>query len=343
MQGKIDIFGMTDQGRVRRRNEDQFLIADLTRSLRVHQSSLSAEQNETLFGGSHGQVMMVADGLGGHAAGDRASRITVQAMATYMLNTMPWLYRLDASSDEDHRDELKGALKQCEAELSVEANVHPSDAGMGTTLTMSYIIWPRMYVLHVGDSRCYLNRGGRLQQVTRDHTVRQQLIEAGVQNSDDASEGSLWADTLWNSVQAGSEATPDVLRVDLELGDTLLLCTDGLTKHLDDAAIQSVLGTNDRAEVQCRTLIQRAVEHGGSDNITAIVARVLDQHDAMDQVVQSAAVPGRPETLEGDSTLELPPLENTGIQPGDDTSLPGVLPPSGAVRDALRPVARLRH
>jgi len=301
MQGKIDIFGMTDQGRVRRRNEDQFLVADLTKSLRLHQSSLSIEDNETLFGGSQGQLLMVADGVGGRAAGDRASRIAVQTMTTFMLNTMPWFYRLSPATDDDYRDELVDALKQCENSLTTETDAHPDDAGMGTTLTMSYIIWPRMYLLHVGDSRCYLSRNRELRQLTRDHTVKEKLREAGVVEDDDA---ELWANTLWNSIQADGDATPDVFRVNLEVGDTLLLCSDGLIKHVDDEAIQTTLQTGFSAEDQCRSLIQDAVNAGGTDNVTAIVARFLDQQLALDEAAQSASLPAESSQLSDQSTLD---------------------------------------
>ncbi|MFT5324146.1 MAG: serine/threonine protein phosphatase PrpC [Planctomycetaceae bacterium] len=171
MQGKIDCFGMSDQGRVRSRNEDQFLIADLNKSMRLHQSSLSIDDNETIFGGSQGQLLMVADGLGGHVAGDRASHLAVQTVTTYVLNTMPWFFRLSSSNDEEYRDELVAALQNRQLSIAAEAATHPEEAGMGTTLTMGYLIWPRVYLMHIGDSRCYLQRGEKLRQLTKDHTV----------------------------------------------------------------------------------------------------------------------------------------------------------------------------
>lgn len=277
MQGKIDSFGMTHQGKVRRRNEDQFLIADLNKSLRLHQSSLSIDDNETLFGGSQGQLLMVADGIGGHSGGERASQLAVQAITTYVLNTMPWFFRLDPDSDEEYREELVAALESCQREILAESTAHPEDAGMGTTLTMGYLIWPKMYVMHVGDSRCYLHRDAQLNQLTRDHTVRQQLIDAGI--SQDDSFAGLWANTLWNSLGAENDTSPDVFRIDLQLGDSLLFCTDGLTKHVSEERIESSLAGTENAETVCRTLIDEANRDGGSDNITLVVARFLDSDD----------------------------------------------------------------
>ena len=290
MQGKIDIFGMTNQGRVRQRNEDQFLIADLTKSLRLHQSSLSIDDHESLFGSSHGQLLMVADGLGGHASGDRASQIAVHSMTTFMLNTMPWFFRLDPSGDDDLRDELVTALKQCETELAIETTAHPEDVGMGTTLTMGYVIWPRMYVLHVGDSRCYLCRDGRLEQVTKDHTVKQSLLDAGLNEEMNEGAVEVWANTLWNSVGAGAAAKPDVVRLDLRVGDSLLFCTDGLTKHVSDHVIEETLQSVLDSEHQCRLLVHGAINEGGSDNVTVVVARFLDREAALDATTQAACV-----------------------------------------------------
>lgn len=280
MQGKIDSFGMTDQGKIRHRNEDQFLIADLNKSMRLHQSSLSVDNNETLFGGSQGQLMMVADGIGGHAAGDRASKLAVQAVTTYILNTMPWFFRLDSGSDEEYREELVAALQSCQQSMSSESAAHPEDAGMGTTLTMGYLIWPKMYVMHIGDSRCYLQRGNKLRQLTKDHTVEQQLLDAGINQEVEDDCSSLWANTLWNSLGDSGETVPDVFRIDLELGDTLLFCTDGLTKHVDDEMLSEALRSRNNAEMICRTLTQEANKEGGTDNITMVVARFIDSEEA---------------------------------------------------------------
>ena len=307
MQGKIDCFGLSDQGKVRRRNEDQFLIADLNKSMRLHQSSLSIDDDETIFGGSQGQLLMVADGMGGHAGGDRASHLAVQTVTTFMLNTMPWFFRLDPNSDEEYREELVAALQKCQQTIAAESAAHPEDAGMGTTLTMGYLIWPRMYVMHIGDSRCYLHRGEKLRQLTKDHTVKQQLIDAGINEEVEDDCAELWANTLWNSLGAGGDTSPDVFRIDLQLGDSLLFCTDGLTKHVSDDAMRDSLSGRESAESICRALTQEANNEGATDNITMVVARFLDSDEA--QIADTVAEAVAPPELTDDELANLSTLD----------------------------------
>ncbi len=335
MQGKIDCFGMSDQGRVRRRNEDQFLIANLNKSIRLHQSSLSIDDNETIFGGSQGQLLMVADGVGGHAAGDRASHLAVQTVTSYVLNTMPWFFRLSPGNDEEYRDELVAALQNCQQNIAAETARHPEEAGMGTTLTMGYLIWPGIYLMHIGDSRCYLQRGEKLRQLTKDHTVKQQLIDAGINEEVEDDCAELWANTLWNSLGAAGDTTPDVFRVDLQPGDSLLFCTDGLTKHVSDDAIREALSGNDDAEQVCRRLTDAANDDGGTDNITIVVAHFLESGEARAASATEAAI--APPEVGSDELSELSTLDQIRIpQKITDLPLPGEAPEPD---EGLNPVA----
>jgi PPM family protein phosphatase len=289
MRGKMDCFGLTDAGRVRPVNEDQFLVADLSKSLLVHQTSLSHDDHTRLFGGSQGQLLLVADGMGGHAAGQQASSLAVQGLAHYVLNTMHWFFRLEEGREADLEEELKSALEECQRRLEAAAGARPEQRGMGTTLTMAYLLWPRLYVVHAGDSRCYLLRGGRLEQITKDHTVAQKLVDAGALTAGEA-QGSRWSHVLWNCVGGGShELSPDVYKATLQMGDTLLLCTDGLTKHLDDQAIAGLLGHDRPTERTCRALVAEANAAGGSDNVTAVVAHFRDARRAVAQAGAEAA------------------------------------------------------
>src|SRR5207248_4412766 len=119
MRGKMDCFGLTDAGRVRPVNEDQFLVADLSKSLLVHQTSLSHDDHTRLFGGSQGQLLLVADGMGGHAAGQQASSLAVQGLSHYVLNTMPWLFQLQEHREADLKEELVAALEACQRRFEV--------------------------------------------------------------------------------------------------------------------------------------------------------------------------------------------------------------------------------
>ncbi len=288
MGSKMDCHGLTDLGRVRPVNEDQFLIADLNRSMLIHQTSLSHEDHTRLFGGSQGQLLLVADGMGGHAGGQRASALAVETLARYVLNTMPWFFRLQ-EGDANIDDELRAALEKCQKRIEEAAAADPKRAQMGTTLTMAYLLWPTLYVVHAGDSRCYLLRGERLEQVTTDHTLAQQMVERGALRPEEA-EGSRWSHILYNCIGGGShELNPDVYKATLHAGDSLLLCTDGLSKVISEAAIRDLLGRKLSAEETCRRLVALANAEGGPDNITVVVAHFLDAQHAAAQAQEQAA------------------------------------------------------
>src|SRR5262249_4474144 len=150
-----------------------------------------------LFGGSQGQLQLVADGMGGHAEGKRASTIAVESLSNYVLNTMSWFFRLQEVAAGDLEEELKAALKACQESIEEAADMIDGPQRMGTTVTMAYILWPRLYVVHAGDSRCYLQRGAKLEQITTDHTVAQQLVESGALSPEEAQD-SRWSKVLWN-------------------------------------------------------------------------------------------------------------------------------------------------
>ncbi len=274
---RIDVCGMTDIGKKRPRNEDHFLVASLSKTLEVSHSSLEIADDTRLFGNSQGHLLLVADGMGGHAAGDRASALVVQAFADYALNMLRWYFRADPTREPDLTADLRDAVIRCQRSINAEVREHPEERGMGATLTSVYVIWPRMFVVHVGDSRCYLMREGKLKQLTRDHTVAQLLDDTtGGVPEQAATEipQNQWQHVLWNAVGGSEdEPQPDIFRVDLEFDDRLLLCTDGLTKHVPDADLSWRLQQDQPAFEICRQLLDDANAGGGSDNITAIVAK----------------------------------------------------------------------
>jgi protein phosphatase len=266
-----NVYGLTDIGKVRETNEDQFLIADLTKSMRVSQTSLSLDKEDRrLFGGSQGKLLLVADGMGGHEGGEQASRIAVEALTRYVLNVMRWLFRLEEDTDEDFQDDLKSAMEHCQEKVEAELEGQHREAP-GTTLTLGYVIWPRLYVVHVGDSRCYLWRDSKLKQITKDHTMAQRLVDDGNLEEE---ETTPWSHVLWNVIGGGSEElAPEVYKAKLRRGDTLLLCTDGLTKHLSDEDLANLLGDGLSSRECTERLVARANDAEGSDNTTVVVAR----------------------------------------------------------------------
>ena len=161
--------------------------------MRVHFTSLGVEDQTRLYGGSQGKLFLVADGMGGHAAGERASSLAVDCVIEYLLNTTHSLFRLhEDSADEDVLcDDLKAAFDHCQTKYNAEVQAMPRRRGMGTTLTIAYVVWPRLYVVHVGDSRAYLFRGSHLEQITTDHTVAQQYVDNGFMSEAEAKTSRL--------------------------------------------------------------------------------------------------------------------------------------------------------
>ncbi|MBS0204570.1 MAG: serine/threonine-protein phosphatase [Planctomycetes bacterium] len=289
---QIDVCGMTDIGRKRTRNEDQFLVATLTKTLDVSYSSLEVGDDARIFGNSQGRLLLVADGMGGHAAGDRASEMVVNAFVDYVLNMLRWYFRADPTYEADFTADLRDAVIRCQKRIREEVLEQPENKGMGATLTLAYVIWPRMFVVHVGDSRCYLMRGDELKQLTRDHTVGQLINEIATTIVEQAAEvpDRKWHHVLWNAVGGGSEELqPDIFRVDLEFGDRLLICTDGLTNQVTDAKIALRLQQEQSATETCCHLIEDANENGGSDNITVIVARIPTPEATRQELADAAA------------------------------------------------------
>ncbi len=268
---RIESFGATDQGRVRTSNEDQFLTATLMRALWVEQSSIP--QSEMQYGDERGHVFIVADGMGGAQAGEKASALAVGAIEQLLLNALRWLLSLDGSEEAAVLRDFKVALRSADACVCAAAANNPLLAGMGTTLTMAYSLVPDLFVAHVGDSRFYLYRGGALHQLTKDHTLVGELIEKGLIQPEDAG-AHPFRHVITNVVggpKAGLHA--EVHRLSLEPGDTLLLCTDGLTGMVTDERITAVLQASPTPKAAAEQLVVLANENGGRDNVTVVVAR----------------------------------------------------------------------
>lgn len=266
----LDCFGLTDPGRVRDQNEDQFLIAELARSLQVHRTSIALGDYTAFNGERRGHLLMVADGMGGAPAGERASAIAVRTIIRYMLDVMPAALRIEGAED------LEPATEACQSNIEADAAAHPERRGMGTTLTLAYVVWPRAHVVHVGDSRCYLLRARRLSQVTRDHSLAQRMADHGLL-AEDAARRSRWGSVIWNVIGGASpDLEPELHTLELRAGDALLVCTDGLTRHVPDPAIADLLEC-DSAETACRRLVDAANRAGGGDNITVVVARFVER------------------------------------------------------------------
>ncbi|HEV2083763.1 MAG TPA: protein phosphatase 2C domain-containing protein, partial [Gemmatimonadales bacterium] len=218
-------------------------------------------------------LAMVADGVGGGAKGADASRIALEAVAKYVSSSMRCYYAQGSADDRELSRTLQEGASQCHMELLRRGEETPECRGMATTLTLYLGVWPRAYLLQVGDSRAYLLRRGELIQITRDQTMAQELVDLGVLSRADASDSPL-AHRLSSSI-GGSQTAPVVTRFEMTWGNVLLLCSDGVTKHVSDEGLRERLRTMTSAKQVCEDLLQDALEGGGSDNITVIVGRAL--------------------------------------------------------------------
>jgi protein phosphatase len=274
-EDEIDAHGVTHAGKVRHENQDHFLLCSLRRQVVVRGSSIP--DADDLLGETTrlASLAMVADGVGGAARGEAASRLALTAVTKYVTSSMRCYY---GASDDDQQfyDALKEGARQSHAELRRLGEVDPAYSGMATTLTLYLGVWPRAYLLQVGDSRCYLLRGGELSQITRDQTMAQEMVDLGVMKKEEVA-GTRFEHTLTSSL-GGRQTEPKVTRVDMTWGHVLLLCSDGLTRHVSDERIRDVLRSMTSARQAAETLLQEALDGGGTDNITIVVGRAVQGH-----------------------------------------------------------------
>jgi len=269
-----DIYGATDVGRKREQNQDQFLVAALERSLMVEGSSLPAQAGTRLTDTPQGRLLIVADGIGGHGGGELASAVTIDAMAHYAFEAMPWAMGSSECTVDELADGLREAVASAQARMLRVARRKNAPADLGTTLTMAYLVWPELHVVHVGDSRAYLFRGGTLFRLTHDHTLAQQMIDHEAMTPEQAAH-SHYSHVLVNAVGGGIDTLDvELHRLLLEPEDQLLLCTDGLYDMVEDDAIAEHLKrTSDEVETVVKALVDAANAAGGRDNVTVVLAR----------------------------------------------------------------------
>jgi len=267
----VKAFGRTDPGRVRAGNEDHFLVAELSRSLQVRQTSLP--QPETHHGRSRGHVLLVADGMGGHAGGEVASALTVETVEAFIVELLRRFSNLKTEDEQGVLADLREAVEQADARILEEAQERPELAGMGTTLTMAFASGRRLFVIHAGDSRCYLHRAGHLERLTEDHTLVAEMAARGEIGTEEARRHPR-RHVVTNALGGHCGGVRvEVHLVGLIEGDAVLLCSDGLTDMLDDRRLADMLAAEPDPESACARLIAEANEAGGRDNVTAVVAR----------------------------------------------------------------------
>ncbi|MBU0505978.1 MAG: Stp1/IreP family PP2C-type Ser/Thr phosphatase [bacterium] len=247
---KIEAFGLSDVGKKRTRNEDSFLVSD---DLNLY---------------------VVADGMGGHSGGEYASRLAVATIEEVLssMNTDPEATVISGVNSEETEfgDRLKYAIEVAGQKIFDQALYDPDLKGMGTTITSVLIDEKTAYVANVGDSRVYLAREGeKLEQLTQDHSLVSEQMQAGLISETDAKKHKL-KNIITRSVGYQEEVEIDLKKVDIKENDKILLCSDGLTNMLDDEEINEIVLTNN-VQTACRKLIKEANNNGGDDNITVVV------------------------------------------------------------------------
>jgi protein phosphatase len=266
---EVDCYGCTNTGKKRKVNEDQYLIAELQRVAEVKGTSLPPENLGRMVGVARGLLLMVADGVGGDAGGEEARSVALGTVLEYITGSMESFYRCDG----DLLDELARSVHASHREVLARAEEHPEHGSMKTTLTEVFVLWPHAHIVHIGDSRCYLVHGQQIQQLTKDQTLAQDLADKGTLEPDQAA-GSRWEHVLTQAIgSAVQHIEPALSRIELMHGDTLLLCTDGLTRHLSDAAIREMINSASPARHVCEALMEEALDAGGEDNITVVCSR----------------------------------------------------------------------
>ena len=272
----IETGAMTHPGKVRDNNEDHFLVARLAKSMHVFQSSLPGA-GATRFSDEEGDLLVVADGMGGAAAGERASALAVQTVEEFVLNAFKWFLHLGAREEHALATELREGLERADRSVIERARADPKLYGMGTTLTMAYSVGRDLFVVHAGDSRAYLYRDAELEQITTDHTLVQVLVQGGVITAE-AARHHRKRNVVTNVIGGPAPGVQaEIHKIELRDGDVLLLCSDGLTEPVDDDAIAETLALVPRPEDAARRLVELALSRGGPDNVTVVVARYSEE------------------------------------------------------------------
>ncbi len=273
---EVKYAGLTDTGRVREKNEDAW----------------TAVPEMGLF--------IVSDGMGGHFAGDLASRIVVEALPKLLKRQLAATDSVPRKERDDERIEqcITHAISELSMDLCAKAEDEPGLDGMGATVVLAFLRGTTAHIVHLGDSRAYVLRNRVLQQLTRDHSLVQLLIDNNEMQAEDAGTHPARGQ-LTRHVGMPGEPLPEAIALTLHAGDRLLLCSDGLTRMLEDAEVCVLLLDRERSQqAVCEQLVSAANRVGGEDNITVLLVDIMPP--AEDKVDNSIANEGRAESVNHD-------------------------------------------
>ena len=268
---EADISALSHPGHRRANNEDHYLILKLGRILETLGTSLPAgvvpDRDEEV-----NYVMMIADGMGGHAAGEIASQTALSALIGLALDLPDWILKVDQAHVRNLEERSRSRFQKVSDMLVDLAQRQPALQGMGTTLTVARSLGRDLMISHVGDSRAYLLRAGTLHRLTKDHTFAQLLVDLGRMTPEEAARSSH-RHALTNVIGGSTtDLAVDIEFLKIEDGDRVFLCSDGVTDLLDDQILKNILCECVKSSDACERLIQQSLDAGGRDNVTVIVA-----------------------------------------------------------------------
>ena len=325
---RVCVFGKTDLGRTRDHNEDTFLVADLS----TGNASLQPEVRRHDIG-ARGSLFMVADGMGGAAAGELASAMATDLIYRHMATT--WATDSDTSPDQfAHR--MREAVELANGQIYSYAREHPDVRGMGTTVTAAGMFGDNLYLTQIGDSRAYLVRGTEAFQLTKDQSLMQRLVDAGELTADEA-EQSERRNIILQALGPDPRIKVDLTHQPIRRGDTLILCSDGLSGVVRKEEFAQMAAKHTDLSALCSALIDLANARGGPDNITVVAARFdgegLPEADGTEGVGHQAYQP-TPTTTVPDLTPVLADEVNSGglLSDGPEESASDYAPPMDRVR-----------
>lgn len=269
---EVDLAGLTHPGSVRENNEDHFLIARFDRAMRliatnVPDGQVPRQSTETAWG------MLVADGVGGAAGGEVASRTAIAELVELALETPDWIMRFDPANAAEVGKRMERRFRKIREILVERVKGDPSLKGMATTLTLAVSIGADLVTAHVGDSRVYVLHDGQLRRLTADQTMAQTLADAGAISPEDVAKHPSRHILTGAIATRGAFLNVELKHSQLSDGDQLLLCTDGLTEMASEEKIAAALSGRGSAADVCRKLVDLALAGGGKDNVTVVLAR----------------------------------------------------------------------
>jgi serine/threonine protein phosphatase PrpC len=322
---RVSVFGKTDLGLTRDHNEDTFLVADLS----TGNASLRPDVRSHELG-PRGSLLMVADGMGGAAAGELASAMAADIIYHHL--STAWAEDAEVSAAR-FAFRMKEAVELANQQIYAYAREHPDVRGMGTTVTAAGVFGDELYLTQIGDSRGYLIRNGEAFQLTRDQSLTQRLVDAGELTEEEA-EQSERRNIILQALGPDPRVKVDLSRQRLRRGDTLILCSDGLSGVMKREEFSQMVREHDDLASLCSALIDLANERGGPDNVTVVAARFdgegLPETDSTDGAgYQVYTVPDReisePEPDGEDPPPAPPPPTQLAGPPGPASRSSGLL------------------